>query len=78
MILIRMGYPADPAVVMVTSASYEEVERVVAAYARVTEEQGWHEDILQDHLRKALPSVKLDVFTIRGYYGDDVKREVLE
>lgn len=77
MILVRFGWPADPADILATSATYEEVEALVREYRYLVEQHGWHPLNLDDYLKSKLPRASLDALTIRGYFGDSMEREAI-
>jgi len=71
--LVRMGFPADPRVVMLTTASPERVEALVREHRDEFERQGWNDHLLTDFLRLHLPAVEVKDFAIRGESGDEVE-----
>ena len=71
MVLARMGFPADPAVVILTSAPKERVEELLCEYRAVVERQGWHEELVSEFLRSRLPGVETQCVTVRGYFAEE-------
>lgn len=74
MILIVMTWPADHSIVMATSATYEQIEAVVAEWKGELESKGWTADDIESRLRAKLPSASLPAFEISGYFADEIKR----
>lgn len=63
MILIRMGYPADPDVYFATSATHDEIIAATKAWAS----GGSYElGMLDEFLRTKLPVVPMDQIIFRG------------
>lgn len=71
MVLVRMGFPADPAAVILTSAPAERVGELLREYRAVVERQGWHEELVSDFLRGRLPGLEVQCVTVRGYFAEE-------
>lgn len=68
--LVRMGFPADPSVVVLTTAPPERVEELLREYRDEYARKGWHEELVQDYLRERLPAADVTDVVVRSYSAD--------